>query len=296
LIDWYLSIPTDDDDNGKADSIKESALSAGYEDDYFYTGSDGAMVFKCPVEGYKTSSTTTYTRVELREMLRRGDTSIATDYDADEDADGNGRLNNFAFSSIDDDDEAEFGGIDGVLSVTLAVNHVTTTNSDEEHVGRIVIGQIHAADNEPVRLYYHKLPGNTNGAIYLAHETAKSGTDAEYWYNLLGDMIVDGHEDENGGDLNDTSNPESGIPLDEAFSYSITASGDSLTVTISQDGTQLATKTVDMSDSGYNDSENYMFFKAGIYLQDKVDAGSDEDDYGQISIYEMTNTHDNYDY
>lgn len=298
LLDWYLSVPEDEGD-GYATSIKENDLTDSYEDDYFYTGSDGGMVFYTPVEGAKTSSSTKFTRTELREMLRRGDTSIDTSYDVDKDEDGNGRLNNWAFSSISSSDQDEFGGIDGELTATLAVNHVTTTSSNDEQVGRIVIGQIHAHKNEPIRLYYHKLPDNTNGAIYFAHETSKSDGGDETWYNLLGSMVV------SDGDLNSTSNPSAGIALDEHFSYSIVVEGDDLTVTISQDGTQLATKTVDMSGSGYDDAENYMYFKAGIYLQDCIydaddddyaSCDSDSDDYAQATFYELSNSHDNYDY
>lgn len=298
LLDWYLSVPVDDGDD-YATNIKENELSASYEDGYFYTGSDGGMVFYTPVDGVKTSSSTKFPRTELREMLRRGDTSIDTSYDADDDADGNGRLNNWAFSSISSSDEDEFGGIDGELSATLAVNHVTSTSSNNEQVGRIVIGQIHAHKNEPVRLYYHKLPDNTNGAIYFAHETSKSDGGDEVWYNLLGSMV------DSDGDLNSTSNPSAGIALDEEFSYTIEVDGDDLIVTISQDGTQLATKTVDMEDSGYDDEENYMYFKAGIYLQDCIydeddddyaACDSDSDDYAEVTFYELSNTHDNYDY
>ncbi|TVO33955.1 hypothetical protein FOF44_14375 [Vibrio algivorus] len=274
LLDWYLSIPLDEGD-GYATSIKENELAASYEDDFFYTGSDGGMVFYTPVKGYKTSENTKYVRTELREMLRRGDTSKST----------SGTENNWAFSSISSSEQSDFGGIDGELKATLAVNHVTTTSSDDKQVGRLVVGQIHAKSNEPIRLYYHKLPGNSKGAIYFAHETSKSDGGDETWYNLLGSMVS------SNGDLNSTSNPSSGIELNEQFSYSIKVTGDSLIVTISQNGTQLAKETVDMSGSGYDDASNYMYFKAGIYLQDNT---SDDDDYAKATFYELSNTHDNY--
>jgi poly(beta-D-mannuronate) lyase len=282
LEDWYLSIPVNS--GGKATSIKENSLASGYEDKYFYTGNDGGMVFMTPIDGAKTSSGTKFTRTELREMLRRGNTSYATD----------GRENNWAFSSIPSKYEYDFGGIDGVLKATLAVNRVTTTSSNKEQVGRIVIGQIHAEKNEPIRLYYHKLPGNKNGAIYFAHETSKSDGGKETWYNLLGSMVS------SNGDLNKTSNPSSGIALNEHFSYNITVNGDNMDVTISQDGTKLASKRVNMSGSGYDDQNNYMYFKAGIYLQDCDDeeksCDSDKSDYAKATFYELSNKHDNYDY
>ncbi|MCA0936942.1 polysaccharide lyase family 7 protein [Vibrio alginolyticus] len=276
LLDWYLSVPVDEGD-GYATSIKENELAASYEDDYFYTGSDGGMVFYTPVKGYKTSENTKYVRTELREMLRRGDTSKST----------TGSENNWAFSSIPSSNHSDFGGIDGVMDATLAVNHVTTTTSNQEQVGRIVIGQIHAEHNEPIRLYYHKLPGNTNGAIYFAHETSKSDGGDETWYNLLGNMVT------SSGNLNSTSNPSDGIALNEEFSYNITVDGDTLSVSISQGGSQLAYQTVDMSGSGYDDASNYMYFKAGIYLQDNT---SDDDDYAKVTFYELSNSHDNYNF
>jgi poly(beta-D-mannuronate) lyase len=288
LTDWYLSVPTDTDDNGYSDDVKEEELNDSYESDYFYTGDDGAMVFECTVGGYKTSSSTDYTRVELREMLRRGDTSIDSD----------DKANNWAFSSIDSDDQSDFGGIDGVMEATLAVNAVTTTSSNEEQVGRIIIGQIHAEDNEPIRLYYHKQPDATRGAIYFAHEPSKSAKEdgqEELWFNLLGNFIDDDN-DEGGTSYNDDlsdMDPSDGIELDEVFSYRIEVDGDWLMVTISdEDGNQLAYKEVDMADSGYDDSDNYMFFKAGIYLNDKT---SDDDDSAKVSFYKLENDHENYD-
>ncbi|MGR5556589.1 polysaccharide lyase family 7 protein [Vibrio fortis] len=271
LLDWYVSIPVDEGD-GYATSIKENTLDAGYEDEFFYTGSDGGLVFYTPVEGVTTSSGTKYVRTELREMLRRGDTSYST----------SGKGNNWAFSSIPSSEQAAFGGIDGRLNATLAVNHVTTTTSNTEQVGRIVIGQIHAEKNEPIRLYYHKLPNNDKGAIYFAHETSKSTGGDETWYNLLGNMVT------SDGDLNSLSNPSDGIALDETFSYSIVVEGDKLITTISQNGTELAAKEVDMKNSGYDDADNYMYFKAGIYLQDNT---SNDSDYAQVTFYQLDNSH-----
>ncbi|NLS13435.1 hypothetical protein HGP28_11075 [Vibrio sp. SM6] len=277
LWDWYLSVPTDTDNSGTADSIKEDQLNNGYESQYFYTGTDGGMVFECTVGGYKTSKNTSYTRTELREMLRRGDTSVGT----------SSAENNWAFSSIPSSSQGEFGGIDGIMNATLAVNRVTTTASSNQQNGRIIIGQIHAEHNEPIRLYYHKLPGNAKGAIYFAHETSKSDGGDETWYNLLGSMV------KSNGDLNSTSNPSDGIELDEHFSYQIKVKGDTLSVTLSQAGKELASEEVNMASSGYDDADNYMYFKAGIYLQDKT---GDDDDFAKATFYQLTNTHDNYGY
>jgi len=175
LIDWTLSVPSDDNNDGKADNKKEVELAAGYTNSkYFYTAADGGMVFKCPVAGFKTSTSTTYTRVELREMLRRGDTSMSTK--------GVGG-NNWVFGSAPKADRDAAGAVDGILTGTLAVNHVTTTGIASQ-VGRVVIAQIHANDDEPIRLYYRKLPNNTKGSIYFAHESLATGKDT--YYSMVG--------------------------------------------------------------------------------------------------------------
>lgn len=265
LTQWYLSVPTDTDDSGTADSIKENELSSGYEDsEYFFTGSDGGMVFKCPVDGYKTSTNTSYTRTELREMLRAGDTSISTQ---------GVNENNWVFGSAPSSDRNDAGGVDGNMTATLAVNHVTTTGSSGQ-VGRVIIGQIHANDDEPLRLYYRKLPGNSKGSIYIAHEP-NGGSDS--WYELIGSRS------------NSASNPSDGIALDEVFSYEIDVTYDILTVTIYRDGKSPVSESVNMSSSGYSSGGQYMYFKAGVYNQNN---SGDSDDYVQATFYSLEHTHD----
>jgi poly(beta-D-mannuronate) lyase len=269
LNDWYVSIPTDTDGSGTADSIKESELISGYENSqYFYTGSDGGMVFVCPVSGYKTSTNTSYTRTELREMLRRGDTSIGTQ---------GVNKNNWVFGSTSSSAQNAAGGVNGTLTATLAVNHVTTTGLDYQK-GRVIIGQIHANDDEPLRLYYRKLPGNSKGSIYFAHEPM---TGSEQWIEMIGSR------DDN------ASNPSDGIALDEVFSYRVDVVDNQLSVTISRDGKADITKSVDMSNSGYDSSSQYMYFKAGVYNQNN---SGDADDYVQATFYALDNKHEGYAY
>jgi poly(beta-D-mannuronate) lyase len=269
LADWYLSVPSDNDGSGTADSIKEDELNSGYENSsYFYTGNDGGMVFRCPIDGYKTSTNTSYTRTELREMLRRGDTSIGTQ---------GVNKNNWVFGSAPASARNAAGGVDGVLRATLAVNHVTTTGSNSQ-VGRVIIGQIHANNDEPLRLYYRKLPGNSKGSIYIAHEP-NGGSDA--WYDMIGSRS------------DSASNPSDGIALNEVFSYEIKVVGNTLTVKISRDGKPDVTQTVDMSSSGYDASDQYQYFKAGVYNQNNTGDGSD---YVEATFYALENTHDGYAY
>lgn len=266
LSTWNISIPIDEDGNGKADTIKEDPLNAGYENEsYFYTSDDGGMVFKCPISGAKTSTNTSYTRTELREMLRAGNTDIDTQ---------GVTKNNWVFGSAPQADKTNAGGYDGDLKATLAVNYVTTTGDDNQ-VGRVIVGQIHANDDEPVRLYYRKLPGNELGSIYIAHE--ENAADETYY-----DMI--------GSRSKSASNPEDGIALDEKFSYTVKVVGNDMWVTILREGKGDVEKYVDMSNSGYDVGGQYMYFKAGVYNQNNTGTASD---YVQATFYNLSNTHSN---
>ena len=269
LNDWYLSIPTDDDGNGRSDSISENELVAGYQNShYFYPSSDGGLVFKVPVAGYKTSTNTSYTRTELREMLRRGNSSHKTQ---------GINKNNWVFSSASQAEQDAAGGVDGVLNATLAVNYVTTTGSASQ-VGRVIIGQIHANDDEPIRLYYRKLPNNDKGSIYFAHEVL--GGDDKYV-----EMI--------GTRSQSASNPTDGIALNERFSYQIEVIGNMLNVTITRTGKPDVTASYDMTASNYHSGGQYMYFKAGVYNQNNT---GNADDYVQATFYQIDNSHTGYNY
>ncbi len=274
LSTWNLSIPVDRGD-GKATTISVADLNNSYEsdldnssedDDYFYTTTDGGMVFRCTNAGAKTSTNTSYTRVELREMLRGTDTSIDTK---------GVNENNWVFDSTDIDEQLAAGGVNGNMTATLKVDHVTTTG-DSGQIGRVIIGQIHAPSNEPVRLYYRKLPGNSKGSIYFAHEPA-AGYGNEQWIEMIGS------KDSN------ASNPSDGIELGEVFSYEIDVQNDMLTVTIRRDGKADVVEDVDMSGSGYHQDGMYQYFKAGVYNQNNT---GDDDDFVQATFYSLNKSHD----
>jgi len=241
LSDWSLSIPVDADGNKKADNIEEKELSLGYINDYFFATDAGAMVLTCPVGGVKTSANTKYTRVELREMLRRGNTSVKTKGVSE---------NNWVLESSKSVKKA--GGYNGELKATLEVNHVTTTGKSSQ-VGRVIIGQIHAKNNEPVRLYYRKLPKNKKGSLYFAHETKGKGS--EKYYEILGNRS------------DSAKDPKDGIALNEKFTYKISLEGNKLSVSIHKPYGPVITKTIDIKKSGYNAADEYMYFKAGAYTQ-----------------------------
>jgi poly(beta-D-mannuronate) lyase len=163
-----------------------------------------------------------------------------------------------------------------VLSATLRVNQVTTSG-DGIHVGRTIIGQIHADNDEPARLYYRKESGDTNGCIYVSHEIRDSD-DVDF------DII--------GGE--DCDNPSNGIALDELFSYQIINEGSEIEIVIRRgdaNGTEIGRTSFDMDDlnSGYDRDDEWMYFKAGAYTQNNTGNDSDGD---IITFYRLSNTHD----
>jgi len=265
LDDWYLTLPVDEDDDGKADRINEWELKDGWSDPrFFFPSIDGGLTFRSPVKGAKTSGNTKFVRTELREMLRRGNKSIPT---------AEPGRNNWVSSTAKRKYRKRAGGVDGELHATLAVNHVTTTGAKNE-VGRVIIGQIHGKDDEPVRLYYRKLPHHQRGSLYFAHEN-KGERDDQY-FDLIGSRTSDAIE------------PENGFKLDEIFSYSIVLSGDLIEVSIVQNEKLKARKRINIGESGYTSSDEYLYFKAGVYNQNKT---GNADDYVQATFYDLRNLH-----
>ena len=270
LTTWKLQLPINDAgglSGQDSAEVSETELNDGYESEYYFTGPDGAMVFRAPDEGATTSANTRYTRVELREMLRAGDRTIST-------SGLNG--NNWVLSSAPQDNQDAAGGVDGNLKVSMAVNRVIE-GGETFQKGRVIIGQIHAGTDEPIRLYYRKLPGNTHGSIYAIHELV-GGED------ILHEII--------GSADSDAANPANGILLDEIFNFEIDAVGGQIDVTLSRDdGTIITTYQIDISESGYED--HWMYFKTGAYqVASHGDNTLDIDEFTQVSIYSMSSSHD----
>jgi len=280
LKGWYMTTPADDDADGKSDSVYENELSEGWVDPrFFFTDPvTGAMVFRSTPAGAKTSKNTKYTRSELRGMLRRGDYTIETRIDG-----GYPNKNNWVFSSAPKSAQMASGGVDGVMKATLAVNQVTRLGKAYQ-VGRVIIGQIHAKNDEPIRLYYRKLPQNKYGSIYYAHDPEVG---KEKWINVIG-----GRQDR-------LKNPEDGIALDEVFSYEIEVKGKKVDGKIApmlhlkitrDDGSEVIAEPLDMSDSGFSVEDEFMFFKAGAYSGNNTSPDPDQD-FDRVSFFNLEYSH-----
>ena len=285
LSDWVIDTPAFASD-GESERFGELDWDDISDEsrEFFFTHTDGGMRFVTRLDGARTSTNTSFVRSELREMLRAGRGGISTigvnennwvlGYQPTDLDLGSGT------SGGQDSTPNRVGGRNGVLTATLRVNKVTTTGNGV-HVGRTIIGQIHADDDEPIRLYYRKEPNATRGCIYAQSEIRNSSlSDVEF--PILGD----------GQSCDDSSD---GIALDELFSYKIENIDEDIIVTVyrgDQNGEEIGTTTIDLDqlNSGYDRADEWMYFKLGAYTQNNRGDDSDGD---IITFYRINNTHDN---
>lgn len=248
LTHWKITLPD-------ASEVNAATLSNGYElENTFYTDPvTGGMVFRCPNLA-DTTSNSSYSRTELREMLAPSGSASAP-------------ANNWVFSTSSQSAKDAAGGVDGTLRATLTVDRVSTTG-DSSKVGRVIVGQIHGPDSEPIRLYFHKRPSDARGAIYFGHDTPSNSNS---YHAIIGSPS--------------SLNPSNGILLGEKWSYEIKVVGQTMTVKITPEGRPTVTTTFAL-ESGYNNLG--MYFKAGVYNQNNT---GNEDDYVQATFYSLTHTH-----
>ncbi|WP_279306643.1 polysaccharide lyase family 7 protein [Microvirga solisilvae] len=132
LANWKITLPIDRYGHFSGTAVEVKNLSGYRNSKYFYTGSDGAMVFTAPVEGATTSGSR-FARSELREM--KGTERAAWTLKQG-----------------------------GSMTATLEVDKVPTLFNGKG--GKIVIGQIHGQSDELVRLYWE------NNTVYFKNEKA----------------------------------------------------------------------------------------------------------------------------
>lgn len=271
LSHWKLTMPTDNNADGKVDNISVAALKRFSDPDFFYVDEKGHMVFTSPNRAATTKNSKN-TRSELRYMLRGGNTSLS----------GNGTKNNFALASRAD--AHRFSNIGGKMEATLHVDHVSRNSNRPNHSSSYsaVIGQIHAIKykntsngfgygNEPLKIFYKKWPNHETGSVYWNYERNLEKDDPkrkDVSYLVWGNS------------KRDSTNPgQNGIALGEEFSYTVNVYNDTMYLTFESEkqGTvhhqiNLANNVdangkIDTDDNpqGYTGDGHY--FKAGVYNQ-----------------------------
>lgn len=272
LTEWQLDAPTDTNKDGIVDVIKIKDIQTYQHPDYFYIDDDGNLVFAAPNKAI-TSVNSTNTRSELHHMLG-GEKALKRDF-----------KNNFA---LKDNRRAEqFAQVGGNLQATLKVNHVSkrAKYTEKPTAYSVVVGQVHAVQdrkrraegegygwgNEPLKIYYKKLPGHEYGSVFWNYERNLEKNDPnriDISYSVWGKPW-----------LNMDAPGEAGIALDEEFSYEVNVYENTmyLTFTTARHGT--VNHEINLTDNvdafgevdeldnpkGYTGEGNH--FKAGAYNQ-----------------------------
>ncbi|MBW8192510.1 polysaccharide lyase family 7 protein [Neiella marina] len=271
LSHWKLTVPLDENNDGKVDEITVAQLQSYAHADFFYLDEDGYMVFAASNNAMRTANSTN-TRSELRQMLRGTNEQIDT----------HSPLNNFALAAHPQ--AAEFAAIGGKMLATLKVNHVAlrTGKPHAKSAHAVVIGQIHAGKmkdkrggfgwgNEPLKIFYKKFPNHNTGSVYWTYERNlargnKARRDIAYpvWGN---------------GPKNRDNPGEDGIRLGESFSYEVNVDQNIMQLTFSAEGKPEIHYQIDLSNNvnAYGDvddadhpqgySGDFLYFKAGAYNQ-----------------------------
>ncbi|OBT16804.1 hypothetical protein A9264_11080 [Vibrio sp. UCD-FRSSP16_10] len=275
------------------DLVDNKTLGADGEEEI--TFENGCVTFQVANEA-GSSGGSSYPRSELRELITR--------YTDGGDANVTGLTkNNWVTSEASSSNQDKVGGVDGNMKATLVVNTVSVDADSEDQIGRIIVGQIHGEDHEPVKIYYRKLPEHDKGSVFFTVDDSSGDP---------GDRInIIGFTDKNDTDQDasgDPVEPENGIALGDEWSYEIDLTGDQLKVTVWHDGytyttadsiaytktrsKQLINNSTDTDAITIDDfySSDYMYFKAGLYNQNK--SGTESPAYASVTFTVIDVTHD----
>lgn len=273
---WKLTLPADENGDGKVDEVDVRGLSNYSHPDYFHVDENGWVVFTAPNMAATTANSTN-TRSELRQMYRGANTRIGT-HDAG---------NNFALAAHRWG--RDFADIGGQLEATLRVLHVATRakHPDKPPAFSVVVGQIHALKNkdkikqgfgygnEPLKIFYKKWPHHQTGSVFWTYERNLAVDDpdrTDIAYPVWG----------NAWDNPDDPG-ENGIALGQVFNYNVNVHENIMYLTFrTADPTQTVKYQIDLSNNvdahgnvdekdnpeGY--SGDSFYFKAGAYNQCSV--------------------------
>lgn len=272
---WKLTLPLDANQDGKVDEVSVRSLADYSHPDFFYLDESRNLVFTAPNKA-KTTSGSSNTRSELRQMLRSRNTRIGT----------HDPKNNFSLRAHKG--YRRFATVGGQMEATLKVSHVArnAANETKKPAYSVVVGQIHADSdrdvinegkgfgwgNEPIKIYYKKWPNHETGSVFWTYERNlprddPDRTDIAYpvWGNTWENPNDPGAE---------------GIALGQWFNYNINVHKNIMYLTFrTADAAKTVAYQVDLSDNvdplgnvdpkdnprGY--SGDAMYFKAGAYNQ-----------------------------
>ncbi len=233
--------------------------------DFFYTVIDGTrrwVVYKTPNSGV-TSKNSTNTRTELHEKREW---------------------------------TPEEGG---KLTGTCKVMQVSISGDARVAASySVVVGQIHSGEgheNEPLKIFYKKFPGQSKGSVFWNYEINTQGDDNSGRWDFS--TAVWGHDmSVVGTNKNDfPAEPEDGIELGEEFSYEVNVYKGIMYLTFKSDGHETKTFTKNLVKSEYvnktdiPDQVKKLFVPIGQDGTERAVAYSGEKGYFKQGAYNQTN-------
>jgi len=239
----------------------------GFENkDFFYTANDGTdwVVYKTPNAGI-TSKNSSNTRTELHQLKEW---------------------------------IPETGG---KLTGTCKVQHVSTSGDARVAASySVVVGQIHSGEgheNEPIKIFYKKFPGQDKGSVFWNYEINTKGSNDKRWDFST---AIWGYDMSVVGTSPNTypKEPADGIKLGEEFSYVINVYKGIMYLTFKSPGhpTKTFTKSIIDSDfKAYADIPKQtvdLFVPIGRDGTEKPEAYAGELQYFKQGAYNQTNGKD----
>lgn len=247
------------------DGTTENDLAAFENKDFFYTAIDGTrrwVVYKTPNSGV-TSKNSSNTRTELHEKREW---------------------------------TPEEGGN---LTGTCKVMQVSTSGDARVAASySTVVGQIHSGEgheNEPIKIFYKKFPGQTKGSVFWNYEINTAGDDNSGRWDLSEaiwgyDMSVIGNTKEDYPE-----EPKDGIELGEEFSYEINVYEGIMYLTFTSEGHETKTFTKNLLESEYTSKSDLpeqvkkLFVPIGQDGTERASAYAGELVYFKQGAYNQTN-------
>ncbi|MDX2053441.1 MAG: polysaccharide lyase family 7 protein [Polyangiaceae bacterium] len=261
---WKITLPVDKFNELKPTDIFEFELPNWYDTNFFWA-TGGKMIFKSPNEGWTTANSKN-ARSELRMMLRAGNTTM-TEKDP---------KNNFVLSTHSN--KTAYGMVGAQLQGTVAVNAVADSGclTTIKSAHSVVVGQIHGLDdtaiqptwgigNEPLKIFYKKLPGHAKGSVFWTYELNVPKDDpnrGDYCTAVWGNCWD-----------NNADPGAAGVSLGEEFTYVVQVVNSTMTLTFSRAGgpTVTQSKNLATAHNAFDNPQGYaqdsFYFKAGVYNQ-----------------------------
>jgi hypothetical protein len=233
--------------------------------DFFYTVIDGTrrwVVYKTPNSGV-TSPNSSNTRTELHEKREW---------------------------------TPELGG---KLTGTCKIMQVSTSGDARVAASySVVVGQIHSGEgheNEPIKIFYKKFPGQTKGSVFWNYEINTAGDDNSGRWDYS--RAVWGHDMSVVGKSKDDypTEPKDGIELGEEFSYEINVYEGVMYLTFTSEGHETKTFTKNLIESEYVNKSDIpeqvmnLFVPIGQDGTERAIAYSEEIIYFKQGAYNQTN-------